>query len=220
MLKDFDRVARAVLCLPTIIIASPSGVQFLNSKRKKTIDRCTIVMSEIKSLDYILQLPRLIEDVGRKKRLQTQNERLQRMIEKKMPGLQSFSGNTPLQMAVPPREDVRHILVSEEKSHGAQNGLKVKIKTWAKLRTSLGLAGRTEILDLLSRIIHSSVRNSDRILKTDEDEFLVFLANTPSGQITRCRERLEKAFKEIRLEANDKLLKLGLSVRPLPQVHS
>lgn len=207
-LKVFDTLVRHAKSKPMILVLSPSGFQWLNQKRKNCLEHCLIIMSEMKSLDYILQLPRLIEEVGKKRRLQFQNARLQRLVEKKLPHLNGFR-NADAQDLSPPSDSLHTFFDSNA------CGLKIKIRSWDKIKERVNPTARLEILDLLTRTINASVRNSDRVLRSDEDEFLIFLSNTHDQLVSKCRERLERSLKSIQIAADRRLLPLKLSVLPL-----
>ena len=211
----YDKIHRQFKNIPKILVVTPSTYQWLGLKRKKALDHSLVLLSETKSLDYILQLPRFIEEVGKKKRLRLQNERLQRLVEKRIPHLHGFGISQNLN-TLPNYEETIDGLISENTSpRQMQCGLKLKLKTWTKLRSALGTTAQNEVLDLLYRIINSVVRNSDRVLRSAEDEFMIFLSNTQNTQLARCRERLERALKSFRVEANNRMLRLPIQIAAL-----
>jgi len=199
--------------VPTVLVLTPQGFTLLNSKHRKLIENTIIVLSETKSLDYVLQLPRLIEEVGRKRRLRHQNERLQRMLLERDPvantGFAGLGTNTDF---LHTRKLLGNLLSSDQRSGCA---LKVTFKNWPKLRSQLSTSAQTEILDLVVRLIGRVVRNSDRVLRSEEDEFTIFLANAQPSHLSRCRERLENSLRDLRIEADEKSLKFPFTISTL-----
>jgi hypothetical protein len=201
-LRVFDQVCSLTPSMPRVLILSPASYRLLLVNRPESLESSLVILSDLKSLDYILQLPRVIEEIGRRKRLKIQNERLQRLIDQKLPDL----GDEELEASV------QELLAPQSTS---PLGLKVKVLTWTRLKRNLSQTAREEVLDLLNRLIHGSVRNGDRILRSGEGEFLVFLAGAKSDLIARCRERLQRAFRAVKIQANAKALKLTMRVRSL-----
>ena len=210
----FDKFYREYKSTPLILVLTPAGYQLLTKRRKKILDQTMIVLSETKSLDYLIQLPRFIGEASKKRRLKAQNERLQRLIEKSLPHLSHFStahSLTDFVAQVPVIDEV----LSRENGLGRsmQCGLKITFKNWAKMKSRLGHTARGELIDVLSRAINGVVRNSDRVMRSQEDEFLVFLSTNDPNHTARCKERLESALKNFSLFANDQKIRLPFTVK-------
>lgn len=215
-LSLYDKIQKNFRNVPKILVLTPPGYQWFMSKRKNVLDHSLIILSDTKSLDYVLQLPRFIEEVGRKKRLRMQNERLQRLIEKRIPSIQSFNPSNRGSLSINSREMIRDFLTDDLQSRRSHPcGLKLTVKSWSRVRSSIGNAAQNEVVDLLYRLISGIVRNSDRVLRSAEDEFLIFLSNTQSANLSRCKERLEKALDCVRIEANSRTLKLPVAIASL-----
>jgi hypothetical protein len=218
-LSIYDKLNKTYRNNAKILVVTPNGYQLLNLRRKKALDHSLIILSETKSLDYILQLPRFIEEVGRKKRLRLQNERLQRLIRMRLPHLQSFSGSLSDSISVNTKETIRDLLGEDARGRNNQQcGLKLKLKTWDKIRNILNSSAQTEVFDLIYRLIHGIVRNSDHVLRSAEDEFLIFLSNTQEANLSRCKERLERALKSFRIEANSQSLRFPVQIVSLDRL--
>jgi GGDEF domain-containing protein len=216
----YDKINKNFRNVPKILVLTPPGYQWFMARRKDALDHSLVILSDIKSLDYVLQLPRFIEEVGRKKRLRMQNERLQRLIEKKIPHLQGFSMPTQNALSINSREMIRGFLAEEmrgKRSHPC--GLKLTLKGWNKVQKLIGSAAQNEVVDLLYRLISGIVRNSDRVLRSAEDEFLIFLSNTQSASLSRCKERLEKALDSLQIEANSRNLKFPVKIASLDHLN-
>ncbi|MDB5038275.1 MAG: hypothetical protein JWQ35_1803 [Bacteriovoracaceae bacterium] len=212
-LSIYDKFNKFYKATPKILVITPKAYQWLSVRRRDALDHSLVVLSEIKSLDYILQLPRFIEEVGRKRRLRFQNERLQRLVEKRIPHLHSFRSTLQEAEGINSRDMIEDLLADDKQNNRAhQCGLKLKITSWKRLRNSLGATAQNELADLLSRLINGIVRNSDRVLRSADDEFLIFLSNTQSSNLSRCKDRLEKALRSFRIEANNRNLKLPIEI--------
>jgi hypothetical protein len=209
-LKLFDHMMKTFKDCPIILIINPHGFHLLNQKRKAALHSTVVALSETKSLDYLLQLPRLVEEVGRKKRLKAQNERLQRLVEKKFPQISSFDPSKNLQFPLQGREGLGELLSNEDSP--SQCGLKITLSSWTRLKAKLGDIAQVEVLDLLSRMIQQVVRNSDRVLRAKENEFLIFLSNTDTRNLSKCKDRLEEALKSVKIQFNKKDLRVPFSI--------
>jgi len=208
-----DRLHKEYKNCPMILILTPAVYQVLNRRRKRLLDRTTVLISETKSLDYLIQLPRFMDEVGRKRRLRFQNERLQRLAERHLPNFngQGFSAGGSSE------RDLLPTLMSRDRS--SQCGLKVKIQNWRQTSKVLGEFGRNEVVDLVSRMIHEIVRNTDRVLRSQEDEFIIFLSNASPDHTNRCKDRLEKALENFTLSSNERDLKFPFAISALEQLH-
>jgi GGDEF domain-containing protein len=206
-----DRITKKLKGIPTILVATPASYQVLISSRRGQIDQSLVILSEQKSLDFVIQLPRFIEDVATKRRLRLQNERLQRMLAKTSPA-QHFLPST----TAPEPQMVKQVLRVDREAHqGQQCALKISFKNWNRIAKTIGASGRVEVLELISRLIHKSVRNSDRVLRSAEHEFLVLLSNTRSVHLARCKERLERALKALALEKDSRPVRLAFAISSL-----
>ena len=76
-LPVFDKLCAEFRRSNIIFILSPKGYQLLNKRRKKKLHENIVVLSELKSLDYLIELPRLIDGVSLRLRLRKENEKLQ-----------------------------------------------------------------------------------------------------------------------------------------------
>ncbi len=92
-LRLFDKIVREYRDVPHILVLTPMGYELLKKHRKKVLDRAMVILSETKSLDYLMQLPRFIEEVGVKHRLRAQNERLHKLIQKRLKKEAHFDGS-------------------------------------------------------------------------------------------------------------------------------
>jgi len=117
------------------LVLTPAAYQWLTLKRKKTLDHSLVLLSETKSLDFLLHLPRFIEEVGRKATSSVQNERLQRLVEQRIPNRHRFGTLGEIE-TTDQHELVEDLLAtSNPKTH--QCGLKLKLKTWSEISASL-----------------------------------------------------------------------------------
>lgn len=213
-LKLFDRFFSDYREIPHILILSPAGFQLLNQKRKDKLHQAMIALSETTSLDYLIQLPRLIEEAGRKRLLKAQNERLQRLLKTHTPS-HSF-GPSPLTEIVENRKAISEIIRSDcIDGREGQCGLRIQLRQWRRHSRQMGEIAQNEVLELISRLINKSVRNSDRVLRSKEDEFTIFLAHTDASHLTRCKERIERTLSEIRISTNQREVELPFSISPI-----
>lgn len=210
-LKIFDKFTKDFREVPQILILNPTGFQLLNQKRKEKLHKAMIAISETTSLDYLIQLPRMIEEAGRKRLLRYQNERLQRLLQHRSPAV-TF-GPSPLTEIIENEKVLAEILNNEcLDGPNHQCGLKIQLRNWGRLSSNLGEIAQNEVLELVSRMINQSVRNSDRVLRSKEDEFTIFLAHTDASNISRCKERIEKRLLDLRIRSNQKELSLPFSI--------
>lgn len=206
-MKDFKDV-------PQIIILSPSGFQLLNQKRKDMLHQAMIAISETTSLDYLIQLPRMIEEAGRKRLLKYQNERLQRLLQNQSPSA-GFAPNSRTEI-IETGKALTEILNTEcLDGRNSPCGLKIQIKRWQRMSRQLSEIAQNEVLEVISRIINQSVRNSDRVLRSSEDEFTIFLSHTEASNLTRCKDRIERTLSELRILSNNRELRLPFSISAL-----
>jgi hypothetical protein len=199
----FDDLTSKYEKSPIILILTPSSFQILNRKRKKKLDQTTILLSETKSLDYVVQLPRLIDEVGKKLVIKAQNERLQKLIQKQMPW---FNGINEL-------HDVK--VTKDLLGNSEETGLRVKLPQWSKLKKTLSPAALNEVGDRLMRIILDAVRNSDQVLRAKENEFVIFLKRADEETLLKCEARIKKALQSVDITANAKNVPVPVSISQL-----
>lgn len=171
-----------------------------------------VILSETKSLDYILQLPRFMNEVSRRNRLRNQNERLTRMMAEKMNEVAAFGDQSEL-----PNVEIS-VDVFEGQTGKNICGLLISLKRWTGLKKRLGSIVQAELMQSVGRLINSAVRNSDRVLHWKEDEFLVFLSNTEPKNLSLCRQRVERSLSTIVLKSNEKEVQVPFNVRSLEQM--
>jgi diguanylate cyclase (GGDEF)-like protein len=170
-----------------------------------------IAISETTSLDYLIQLPRMIEEAGRKRLLRFQNERLQRLLQHRMPT--ADFGPNPRTEIIKNEKVLTHLMNSQcLDGRSEQCGLKIQLKHWRRFSKNLGDIAQNEVLELVSRMINKSVRNSDRVLRSKEDEFTIFLSHTDVSNLNRCKERIHQTLSEIRILSNQNELELPFSI--------
>ncbi len=203
-LEYFDRINSVYGAVPKIYVLTPAGYRLLSEKRKAKVDHSLIVLSEVVSLDYLIQLPRLIEEVGLKRKLKMQNERLQKLISKKMPMIEASQARASSVF-------VRNLLNDD-----LQQGLRVTLNSWTTIKRKLGSdAARAEVLEVFGRLIGGVIRQSDRVLHSNENEFLIFLSNASKVTIERCKNRLEESLRLFNVSADDQELDLPFQIAPL-----
>ncbi|PIR22199.1 MAG: hypothetical protein COV44_09285 [Deltaproteobacteria bacterium CG11_big_fil_rev_8_21_14_0_20_45_16] len=197
-LKDFDFLYKARENAACILILSPASYSVLNKRRHAALAKCSMLLSEPKSLDYLSHLPRLLEDIGLKTRLRAQNERLRKMVKA-------------------PQE----VFTERIFDHGlAANslppaGLRIIVKEWERIQKHLGHEARKELSSQFVSQICRVVRNSDQVMQYKENEFVIFLTNVSLKQVRECRSRLQECLAKINLRANNKDLNLAFQLSPL-----
>jgi len=211
-LKVVDRLWRKLKSKPCIFIVTAEGFQLLHQARPEMVQTNPVILSETKSLDYILQLPRFMNEVGRRNRLKKQNERLTRLMAEKMTEVASFKD--PIEL---PEVEISVDVVEGQIGKNIC-GLLVSLKRWTSLKKIFGELGQTELMQAIGRMINSAVRNSDRVLHWKEDEFLVFLSNTEPRNLSMCRQRVERALRSLSVKANQREIALPFAVRSIEQM--
>ena len=202
-----DKLNRHYSQVPIILILSPSSYQLLNSHGLEIRKRSIILLSEPKSFDYLLQIPRLMEEVRRKKRLKTQNERLQRYILQKASHIHK-DWTTRHQWL----QDLQARIKIQSPS---SCGFKVVLKSWKTAKKEMHEIAQTEVLETLSRLLRHAVRKTDHILHFRDNEFHVLLSNANHLRSEQCLTRIETLLKDFSLKANDRPLDLPFSIGPL-----
>lgn len=197
-LSYFDRLVKQFVHQPIIFILSPESFSLLSATRKKILFQHMMVISELKSLDYLTQLPRLMDEVSLRSRLKQENERLRELIASEKSIDESLD-----------------FVLSEENPHSTQKGLKITLKDWNRFKSKVGQHAQSEVIEAFSRMISRAVRSSDRILHSRENEFLVFLSNIDRVQQARCMQRVKEKLSSIEIAANTRHLDIGFSVNSI-----
>ena len=193
-LRQFDSLLRKSEKIPRIFIVTPVGYRLLRERRPHHIDNGLVILSDAVSLDYLLHIPRLVQEVDAKSDLTRRNEELRRLIQGKIQEIHSEG-----------TEDVVDRLLDEKS--GPLFRLRVTMPRWHAVAKALGSEiARTTLFETLRRSIAQSVRQSDQILHAKENEFLIYLNHTSEGQIRRCKERIQKSLAQIEIQANDRAL--------------
>lgn len=200
-LAQFDHMVRQFAHKPLIFILSPQSFRVLSEKRKKILFENMMVISELKSLDYLTQLPRLMEEVSLRQKLQIENEKLLQLINSEI------SVDASLNRALNDSQNVP-----------TQKGLKIRLLKWNQIRSGLSNAAQTEILEAFTRMISRAVRSNDRVLHNRDNEFLVFLSNIDRTQQTRCVQRVKEKLSSIQISANTKEIRVPFSVDSIDQL--
>lgn len=208
-LKLFDQVLRESKFYHKILVLSPESYRILNQRRKKSLHLCTLVLSEFKSLDFLTQLPRIMRDVALKRSLHDNNQRLVEMVNDR--DLQSFSGNPNLREPIDLSKDLHADLIQRSRNQG----LRVVISSWSRLKKSLGPVAASELVEATSRTLTRTVRGSDRVLRCQENEFLVFLADMDRKQLQSCLKRLHSALEQVEITQNRRTQNLSFQVTRL-----
>lgn len=212
-LKAFDRLCKHFRDLHMIFILSPLSYSLLNQRRKKVLNASTVILSELKSLDYLAQLPRVIDDIGLRIRLQNENRELQELMDKSGLMPQAFAPSPPLSDQLPTRTIYR-----TRKENGSGSGIRVKIQKWPQIKRYLNQSAQAEFIDTLSRLIAGAVRSSDRVLRSKENEFLVFLSNMDAHHLGICTQRIEDSLTRVELKANQTELQIPFSIQALREI--
>jgi len=197
-LKDFDFLSKASEEAACILILSPSSYGILNKRRHAALEKCSMLLSEPKSLDYLSHLPRLLEDIGLKTRLRAQNERLKKMVKAPQ---EVFSERI-----------FDHGLAAKSLPPA---GLRIIVKEWERIQKHLGHEAQKELSSQFVNQICRVVRNSDQVMQYKENEFVIFLSNVSLKQIRECTSRLQECLSKINLRANNKDLNLAFQLSPL-----
>ncbi len=191
-LRRADTLLQQLGRIPRILIVTPEGYQILTKRHPLWIDHSLIILSETASLDYLLHIPRLIQEVINKRDLKRQNEELRKMINDKVQEI--FKSGT---------DGVLDELMDD--THPPPCRIKVTMRRWQATSRRLGSAmAQSTLFETLHQTIAQSVRQGDRILHAKENEFLIFLDKTSKPQLERCRKRIEAALAQVSLWANDK----------------
>ncbi len=197
-LRKFDLIFKEYSKSPMIFILSPQSFQLLSPARKKMVFEHMMILSEIKSLDYLTQLPRLMEEVSFRHKIQKENDHLRQLIQVEQPVDRSL-----------------HSALRSQKSKSSQRGLRITLNHWGRWRVRFGTVAQNEILEAFSRMISRAVRASDRVLHNRENEFIVFLSNVETTQQRQCMQRVKEKLMSIEIIENTKKLGLNFSIRPV-----
>jgi hypothetical protein len=209
-LEVFDALEKGFRKIYKILILSPESYRLLNQRRKKRLHDCTLILSEQKSLDYLAQLPRLMEEASFRKDLHTKRKVLESLMSQKVS--QTFGGNSPLVSFM----EIPEQLYQNGTDKG--KGLRIILKAWAPLKRAIGEIAASEILDLTSRTISQAVRGSDRILQNQENEFIVFLSNVDSNQLRECSRRISVALRHIEILQNNRSKNFDFEIKRVDQL--
>ena len=156
-------------------------------------------MSEIKCLDYFATLPRFIEEVSLRHRLRRQNETLQNLFK------QNWDGPLPAEFDT----------VEETEYPRVKKQVVVKFDNWKAVSQQLGTVAEVEFDQAVLRLISSSIRGGDHVLRRKDDEYLVLLHDVESAQLKKCIKRITSSLNGLRLETNNR--KLALRFKLLQQ---
>jgi len=203
-LECFDLLTKTFQGLPIIFILSPLSYNILSRKRRKILDEQVIVISEVKSLDYLAQLPRLIEELSLRQRLRDENQELHELVQERRHQsrhLEKFS------------DFLNSKVLRNPKGDSAAQGLQVTIQGWAQIKRRLGVNACSEFAALLSREISLVIRSTDRLLRSKENEFIIFLSNVSQDQISHCMNRIKTALNRVEIEVNRQLIEIPFSVK-------
>lgn len=200
-LSYFDRLLKQFSKKPLILILSPQSFKILSEKRKTRLFQHMMIISELKSLDYLTQLPRLMDEVCLRQRLRQENEKLRKMIA--------------LESSI---DDSLDRLIRSPENIPTQKGLKITLLRWNQVREKIGKPAQSEVLEAVSRMISRAVRSSDRVLHSKDNEFLVFLSNIDRQQQSRCMQRVREKLSSIQISANTKDINVPFSIRSIDQL--
>jgi GGDEF domain-containing protein len=211
-LKVLDKLWRRCKSIPTLAILTPQSYQLMKQRRPEFLADISIILSDLKSLDYIPQIPRWIDSASRRNRLKSQNERLKRLMAKAFGALDEIPDQGP--------GDSREF--AEDLVQGIAGkpfcGLRVSLRRWNGLKKKLGAIGHREVIDSIGRMINSAVRNSDRVLHWKEDEFLIFLSNTEPKNLKLCQSRVEQLLSSFTITADQRKVSVPFSVKTVEQM--
>lgn len=208
----FDQLLTNYKRTPVIFILSPKSYSLLNQKRRNRLYQQTLVLSELKSLDYLAQLPRLIDDVLLKKKLEAENKKLTELMKTQGLRQQGFAADIPLGEEMP----VDELLGTDTcPSRFSKKGLVIRLSKWHQLSEKLSSAAEAEIIAALSRLLAGAVRSSDRVLRSRDDEFIVFLSNIQKDQLRLCTQRVTHSLDQFQISADGRHIPLSFSIEAL-----
>lgn len=204
-LPSFDRMLKTFEGAPMVLILSPASYQLLEKRRPTKLSKHTVLMSEPKSLSYMMQLPRVMEDLISRQELLAENLKLEKQIRGSVS--QSFDEELPVLGT-----DLKEALGF----HPGKLGIQIQIKKWKDLKRRLGEVGQSELMTRLFDQISRAVRQDDRILRTDENELTVFVSNIQKKQLKTCEKRVSEVLSQIKISTEkNKALKLPFAIRRL-----
>lgn len=196
----FDRLLKKFQNSEVIFILSPKAYQVLNQKRKKSLHRSFFLLSELKSLDYLTTLPRLVEEVALRKRLKHENELLQKLFK------QNWEGPIPEEFEEP-----------EALQETPKQGIRLVIRNWNQLTRSFNEIAELECSQMISRSLASTVRGSDRVLRSKDNEYLILLENVDARQLRQCVTRLSRSLEKMQIRANSKPMNLNFALESISE---
>lgn len=212
-LETFDQLYKAYKKANMILILSPKAYQILNKRRKKKLHDHMLVISELKSLDYLAQLPRLIQEVGLRARLKEENKKLQEIMEQKEPGPKSFAEPEPVELPVFSKSVLNSLQERREnKTRDSNGGLRIKLGNWTRTKKKLSEAAQAEVIALFTRSLTRALRSSDRVLRSKENEFIVFLSNVNKKQVDHCTHRIQDTLSSVEIYSTDGKLNLPFKI--------
>jgi hypothetical protein len=191
----FDRLTKKFSRSEIIFVLSPKTYQILQRRRKKALDRSLFLLSEIKCLDYIAALPRLINEVSLRHRLRRENDELQKLFR------QNWDGPLPEEFK---EEGWSDPVITSERDHQ----IAIRFMNWSKISKDLGQVAELEFDQIIQRVLSSSIRGSDRVMRRKQNEYLLFFNDVDTRQLQKCKQRLSKSLKALQLSANNKRIPL------------
>jgi len=191
-LAAFDRLTKRFAGSELIFVLSPKTYQLLNQRRKKILHRSLFVLSDMKCLDYVAALPRLVEEVSFRHRLKKENEVLQALFK------QNWDGPIPASIDLNP----------EDFSPKPKQKVVIQLRNWKQLAKSMGSIAEIEFDQMILRLLSSHIRGSDQVLRQNENEYIVLLEDIEAKNLKRCVKRISNSLRSVRFETNTKKVPL------------
>ncbi len=195
----FDQLVKKFSRSEIIFVLSPKTYQILNKKRKKTLNASLFLLSEVKCLDYITALPRLIDQVSVRHKLKRENEALQKLFR------QNWEGPLPAEWT----ESSWHPQTLER--HQPPQ-ISIRLANWSQISKELGSIAEIEFDQMIQRLLSSNIRGGDRVMRRHQNEYLLLFSDLDKNQLKKCKQRLQQSLKELRLEANEKSIPIKVQV--------
>jgi len=197
-LEAFDRLTKKFSGSEIIFVLSPKTYQLLNQKRKKVLHRSLFVLSEMKCVDYVAALPRLVEEISFRHQLKKENEVLQALFK------QNWDGPIPASIDLNP----------EDFSPKAKQKVVIQLRNWNQISKSMGSIAEIEFDQMIFRLISSQIRGGDQVLRQNENEYIILLEDIESKNLKRCVKRISSSLKAVRFETNAKKIPLHFRLNP------